>query len=74
MAKKSLKIKCARRKAAYLKAISQGKKPVMPTKVYNRCRLCGRSRGYIRKFDICRICLRELANKGEIMGLRKSSW
>ncbi|HAG51241.1 MAG TPA: type Z 30S ribosomal protein S14 [Deltaproteobacteria bacterium] len=41
---------------------------------YNRCPLCGRSRAYYRKFNMCRICLRKLALKGEIPGLIKSSW
>jgi len=41
---------------------------------YNRCEKCGRARGYIRKFRICRICFRELAHKGEIPGVKKSSW
>lgn len=41
---------------------------------YNRCPLCGRPRGYYRKFDLCRICLRILALKGEITGVIKSSW
>lgn len=41
---------------------------------YNRCSRCGRSRAYYRKFGLCRICLRELANKGEIPGLKKASW
>lgn len=39
-----------------------------------RCRICGRSKGYYRKFDMCRLCLRELALKGEIPGLIKASW
>ncbi|MFQ5586844.1 MAG: type Z 30S ribosomal protein S14 [Thermodesulfobacteriota bacterium] len=41
---------------------------------YNRCPICGRSRGYYRKFEMCRICLRNLALRGEIPGLVKSSW
>ena len=41
---------------------------------YNRCSICGRPRGFIRKFGICRICFRELAHKGEIPGVRKASW
>jgi len=41
---------------------------------YNRCQRCGRPRGYYRKFGICRICLRELALKGMIPGMRKASW
>jgi len=40
----------------------------------NRCRKCGRSKGYMRKFDMCRLCFRELALKGEIPGITKSSW
>lgn len=40
----------------------------------NRCKKCGRSRGYYRRFGLCRICLREMALKGEIPGLTKSSW
>lgn len=42
--------------------------------VRNRCRKCGRPRGYYRRFQLCRICLREAALKGEIPGLVKSSW
>jgi small subunit ribosomal protein S14 len=41
---------------------------------HNRCRLCGRSRGYMRKFGLCRLCFREHALKGEIPGVRKASW
>ena len=41
---------------------------------YNRCRRCGRPRGFYRKFGLCRICLRELANEGKIPGIRKASW
>jgi small subunit ribosomal protein S14 len=40
----------------------------------NRCGVCGRSRGYMRKFGICRICFRNLASRGEIPGVRKASW
>ena len=40
----------------------------------NRCKRCGRPRGYIRRFQLCRICFRELALKGEIPGVRKASW
>ena len=45
-----------------------------PVRRHNRCALTGRSRGYLRKFNICRNQLRELALKGMIPGLRKSSW
>jgi len=41
---------------------------------YNRCSRCGRSRGYMRKFGICRICFRELALEGKIPGVVKASW
>lgn len=41
---------------------------------YNRCGRCGRARGYMRKFEMCRICFRELALKGEIPGVTKASW
>ncbi|MBN1484960.1 MAG: type Z 30S ribosomal protein S14 [Chloroflexia bacterium] len=41
---------------------------------YNRCKLCGRTRGYMRKFGICRICFREQASKGMLPGVKKSSW
>ena len=41
---------------------------------HNRCKICGRPHAYLRKFGICRICFRELANKGEIPGVKKASW
>lgn len=44
------------------------------TRNYNRCKLCGRPRGYIRKFGLCRICFRELASSGKLPGVTKSSW
>ena len=50
------------------------KKPKYKSRVYNRCELCGRSRAYYRKFKICRLCFRMLAHKGEIPGVKKSSW
>ncbi len=43
-------------------------------RVRNRCQKCGRPRGYYRRFGLCRICLREMALKGEVPGLTKSSW
>jgi small subunit ribosomal protein S14 len=42
--------------------------------VRNRCKVCGRPRGYIRRFGLCRICFRELALQGLIPGVTKSSW
>ncbi len=40
----------------------------------NRCKRCGRPRAYLRKFALCRLCFRELALKGEVAGVTKSSW
>jgi small subunit ribosomal protein S14 len=54
--------------------IRQSRPQKFETRQYNRCQLCGRPRGYYRKFKICRLCFRDLALKGEIPGLRKSSW
>jgi len=48
--------------------------PKFKVRQYNRCIICGRPRGYYRKFGICRICLRTYAVRGEIPGIRKSSW
>jgi small subunit ribosomal protein S14 len=44
------------------------------TKFRNRCRLCGRARSFYRDFGLCRICFRNLAHKGQIPGIVKSSW
>lgn len=49
-------------------------KPKYSTRIVRRCWRCGRNHGYLRKFDICRICFRELAQNGAIPGVRKSSW
>lgn len=43
-------------------------------RAYNRCRLCGRPRGFLRKFGLCRICFRTLSLRGQIPGVVKSSW
>lgn len=50
------------------------KKQKYSTREVNRCALCGRSRGYIRRFGLCRICFRQKALKGEIPGVKKISW
>jgi small subunit ribosomal protein S14 len=50
------------------------KKPKFKTRHVNRCFKCGRKRGFMRKFGLCRICFREMASKGEIPGVNKSSW
>ncbi|MCU0495820.1 MAG: type Z 30S ribosomal protein S14 [Anaerolineae bacterium] len=54
--------------------IEREKKRKYKVQVRNRCNRCGRPRGYYRRFGLCRICLREMALKGEIPGLVKSSW
>lgn len=61
MAKKSLIAKCKRT-------------PKFEVRAYSRCGLCGRSKAVYRKFGVCRICFRNLANRGEITGVTKSSW
>jgi len=49
-------------------------KPKFSSRKVNRCWKCGRKRGFMRKFGLCRICFRELANRGLIPGVKKSSW
>ena len=61
MAKKSLVVKNKR-------------KPKFGVRAYTRCERCGRPHGVLRKYKLCRICFRELANEGEIPGVKKSSW
>ncbi|MBP5449203.1 MAG: type Z 30S ribosomal protein S14 [Spirochaetales bacterium] len=50
------------------------KTPKFKIRTNNRCAICGRPRGYLRKFDMCRICFRKLAGEGQIPGVVKSSW
>lgn len=55
--------------------IARSKKtPKFSTRSVRRCFRCGRKHGYMRKFGLCRICFREMASKGEIPGVTKSSW
>ncbi len=61
MAKTSLKVKNKRT-------------PKFSTRAYTRCERCGRPHSVLKKYGICRICFRELANKGQIPGVKKSSW
>ena len=61
MATTALKVKCKRT-------------PKFSSRAYTRCELCGRARAVYRKFQICRLCFRKLANNGEIPGVKKSSW
>ena len=50
------------------------RKPKYSTRTVRRCQLCGRPRAVYRKFNVCRICLRGLANEGKIPGMKKASW
>ncbi|HOL67092.1 MAG TPA: type Z 30S ribosomal protein S14 [bacterium] len=50
------------------------REPKFAVRRRNRCWKCGRPRAYLRKFGLCRICLREMASRGEIPGLHKASW
>jgi len=59
------------RKGLILKAQRQ---PKFKVRQYNRCPVCGRSRGFLRKFRMCRICFRMLSLRGDIPGVVKSSW
>jgi small subunit ribosomal protein S14 len=48
--------------------------PKFGVRQHNRCNRCGRPRGFLRKFGLCRICFREMSLRGEIPGVRKASW
>lgn len=61
MAKKSMRVRHARQ-------------PKFAVRAYSRCERCGRPHAVYSKFKLCRICLRELAHKGEIPGMKKASW
>lgn len=50
------------------------RKPKFSVRAHNRCNRCGRPRGFLRKFGLCRICFRQMALNGEIPGVRKASW
>jgi small subunit ribosomal protein S14 len=50
------------------------RKPKFKVRGYNRCRRCGRPRAVFRRFGLCRICMRQLAYRGEIPGMVKASW
>ena len=54
--------------------IKSQRKPKFSSRAYSRCNFCGRPRAVYRKFGLCRICLRELAHRGELPGVVKSSW
>jgi small subunit ribosomal protein S14 len=48
--------------------------PKFKVRAHNRCKLCGRPKGYLRKFAMCRICFREHAHQGVVPGVTKASW
>lgn len=54
--------------------VKASRKPKFSTRVIRRCQVCGRPRGYIRKFAMCRVCFREYASRGQIPGVTKASW
>jgi small subunit ribosomal protein S14 len=60
--------------ATTAKIAKDEKKPKYACRHRNRCKRCGRPRGYLRKFDLCRICFRQLALSGEVPGVIKASW
>jgi len=56
------------------KKVREDKKLKYSVRHHNRCQICGRAHGYIRLFGLCRLCFRELANKGVLPGVKKASW
>ncbi|HAL50042.1 MAG: 30S ribosomal protein S14 type Z [Candidatus Uhrbacteria bacterium GW2011_GWD2_41_121] len=54
--------------------VKSNRKPKFMSRHVNRCWKCGRNRAYMRDFGLCRICFRELANRGELPGIKKASW
>ncbi len=56
------------------KIIQARRKPKFKVRAYNRCPLCGRPRGFLRKFRMCRVCFRSRALQGDIPGVVKASW
>ena len=60
--------------ATTAKIAKESKKPKFKIRLRNRCQRCGRPRGFLRKFRLCRLCFRSLALQGEVPGVMKSSW
>lgn len=54
--------------------VKSNREPKFKVQKVSRCKLCGRPRGYMRKFDMCRLCFRQLASFGRLPGVRKASW
>ncbi len=63
-----------RKSAELAQARKDGRTPKFPTRLRNRCKNCGRPRGFLRKFSLCRICFRKFALAGEVPGVTKASW
>lgn len=74
MARTSLIAKQARLETRRVNALALGKKMKNICKHYNRCKLCGRTRSFIRDFGICRVCFRVYARQWQILGVRKAGW
>jgi len=74
MVRKALVVKQQKMMERYLRAKKEGRKMKFSTRVYNRCKVTGRPHGFMRDFGISRCLFRELAEKGLIPGVRKSSW
>jgi len=60
--------------ATTAKIVREDKPLKYKVRLRNRCKLCGRPRGFLRKFALCRLCFRRLALEGDIAGVTKSSW
>ena len=74
MSKRYAELRLQLKKERNYAALSRLPRDASPTRSHSRCELTGRSRGYLRKFKVSRIMLRELALQGKIPGLRKASW
>ncbi|MCB9060710.1 MAG: type Z 30S ribosomal protein S14 [Halobacteriovoraceae bacterium] len=60
--------------ARLAKIVASKKTPKFAVRQRNRCEVCGRPRGFLRQFKLCRVCFRTLSLKGMLPGVRKSSW
>lgn len=74
MARTALLVKNNRMLRNIANARKEGRVAKRAVRAYNRCKNCGRGRSFLRLFGLCRICVREMANRGELAGVRKSSW
>ena len=74
MARTALKVKQIRQEKRRVFALESWKKMIQPTKHYNRCKITGRSKAYMREFGVDRVTFRKYARLGMIMGVKKASW